>query len=57
MKPELRFWSGLPGPWNWVTFDLGAAGKKMPRFTDPINVLSMGLPEIGLPVRRGLEKS
>ena len=30
--------------------------KKVPRFADPItvNVLSMGLPEIELPVRRGL---
>ena len=35
---------------KYPTFDLGVTGKKVPRFADPItvNVLSMGLPEIGL---------
>ena len=37
-------------PRNWATFDTDVSGQKnwVPQFAEPIAVISMGLPEIGL---------
>ena len=34
-------------PWNWTTFDLGAASKKVPRFADPILEWATRVPWFG----------